>query len=185
MNVATAPPTMATQVPPAEPDAAHAAPATRPAVQVQSGESGLHPHCEPSDTASRTDSAVIEIRESETSGTILPPAARPGQVPCRPGPNADNMHTEPDDKASGDSPSPGTLASQDREIMPPPPPRPPRVGDHLDLEELRRGYDIYHRMPSPNMTDALRIYFQGVRGNWLFAAALLPHGATSFRGSSP
>ena len=47
VNVATAPPTMAAQVPPGEPDAAHAAPPTRATVQAQSAESGLHPHNDP------------------------------------------------------------------------------------------------------------------------------------------
>ena len=122
---------------------------------------------------------MTESRDSGTSGTTPPPAARPSPAPSRPGPNAENMHTELDDDASGDSPSPGTLAARDGEIMPPPPARPPHVGDHLDLEELRRAYDIYHRTPSPNLVDALRMHFQGVRGDRRFAAALLPHGATN------
>ena len=90
------------------------------------------------------------------------------------------MHAEPNDDASGDNPSPDTLAARDREPMPPPPLRPPHAGDHLDLEELRRVYDIYYRTPSHNLVDALRVNFQGVRGNRRFAAALLPHGATNF-----
>ena len=63
--------------------------------------------------------------------------------------------------------------------MPPPPPRPPHVGDHLDLEGLQRAYDIYRRTPSPNLVDALRMHFRGVRGDRPLAAALLQHGATN------
>ena len=63
--------------------------------------------------------------------------------------------------------------------MPPPYPRPPHVGDHLDLEELRRAYDIYHRTPSHNLVDALGTHFQNVGSDWCFFAALLPHGATN------
>ena len=89
------------------------------------------------------------------SGTTPPPAACPSPAPSRPVPNAESMHTEPGDDVSGDSPSAGTLEARDREIMPPPPPRPPHVGDHLYLEELLRAYDIHHRMPSANLVDAL------------------------------
>ena len=89
------------------------------------------------------------------------------------------MHTEPDEDAPGGSPSPGTLAARDREIMPPPPRRPPHVGDHLDLEELRTAYNIYHRTPSTTVVDALRMHFHDVRGDRRFAAALLPHGTTN------
>ena len=128
---------------------------------------------------STTDENMTESWGSRTSGTTPPPAAHPGQVPSRLGPDTANMHTEPDNDASGYNPSPGTLDVQDREIMPPPHPRPPHVGDHLDVEELRRAYGIYHRAPSPNLVDALRVHFQGVSGDRRFAAALLPHGATN------
>ena len=64
-------------------------------------------------------------------------------------------------------------------MPPPPPPRPPHAGDHLDLEELRRVYNIYHRTPSPNLVDALRLHLQGVRGDRRFVTALLPHGASN------
>ena len=59
--------------------------------------------------------------------------------------------------------------------MPPLSPRPPHLGDHLDLEELRRAYDIYHI----NLVAALRTNFQDVRNDRRFAAARLPHGATN------
>ena len=170
---------MAAQVPPGEHDAAHAAPPTRATVQAQSAESRLHPHSDPSDAVSTTDAVTTKSRDSGTSGTTPPPATRPGPTFSRPGPNADNMHTEPDNHVAGNSHSPCTLAARDREIMPPPPPRPPHVGDHLDLEELRRAYDIYHRTPSPNLVDALGMHFQGVRGDLRFVSALLPHGATN------
>ena len=57
------------------------------------------------------------------SGTTPPPAARPSLAPSRPEPNAENMHTEPDDDASGDNPSPGTLAARERENHAPPTPQ--------------------------------------------------------------
>ena len=65
--------------------------------------------------------------------------------------------------------------------MPPPPPRPPHSGAPLDLEELRRVYNIYHLAPSLNLVDTLRVHFQGIHGDWRFVAALLPHGATNIR----
>ena len=40
-------------------------------------------------------------------------------------------------------------------------------------------YNIYNRTPSPNLVDALRVHFQGIRGDWRFPVALLPHGATN------
>ena len=128
-------------------------------MQAQSAESGWCPHSDPSDALSTTDSGLGEVQNHP--------------VPSRPGPDAENIHTEPDDEASGDNPSPGTLAARDRELMPPQAPEQPHVGDHLDLEELRRAYDIYHRMPSPNLVGALQMHFRGVRGDWRFAAALI------------
>ena len=105
----------------------------------------------------------------------------PSPAPLRSGPDAANMHTGPDDDASGDDPSPGTLAARNREIMPPPPPRPSQAGDHLDLEDLLTVYDIYHGAPSPNLVDALPEHLLGFRGDRRFAAALPPYGATTIR----
>ena len=178
-NVATASPTVVEQAPPGHPDASRAAPPTRATVQANSAESRFHPHDDPSDVTSTTDENMTESRGSGTSRTTPPPAVHPSPGPSRPGPDAANMNREPENDASGDNPSPGTLAAQDREIMPPPPPRPPHVGEHLDLEQLRRAYDIYHRTPSCNLVDALRVQFQGVHGDRRFAAALLLHGATN------
>ena len=113
--------------------------------------------------------------------TTPPAAANRGLAPSQSGPDAANMHTEPNDDASEDNPLPDTLAAWDREIMLPPPPRPLHAVDHLDPEELRRLNDIYHRTPSPNLVDAHRVHFQGVCGDQQFAAALLPHGATNIR----
>ena len=89
------------------------------------------------------------------------------------------MHTEPDNNASGDTPSSGTLAARDREIVPPLPPLPLHSGDPLRLEELRRAYEVYNGTPSHNLVGALRAHFQDVRTDRPFAAALLPHGATN------
>ena len=40
-------------------------------------------------------------------------------------------------------------------------------------------YGIYHRTPSANLVDALRIHLEGVRGDRGFSAALLPDRATT------
>ena len=154
-NVATTPLTMAAQVPPSDGYAAHTAPPTQATLQARFAESELRPHNDPGNATPTIDAALTEDQDSETSGTTPPLAAHPGPAPSWPGPRAENMHRGPDDDASGDNPSTGTLAAQDREIMPRPPPRPPHLGDHLDAEELRGAYEIYHRTPSQNLVDAL------------------------------
>ena len=73
INVATAPLAMAAQVPPGEPDAAHAAPPARATVQAQSAESGLHPHSDLSDATSTTNAAITY----EFTG-LLPAKTRTG-----------------------------------------------------------------------------------------------------------
>ena len=134
---------------------------------------------DPSDATSTTDETLTESWGWKTPETTPPAAARPYPAPPQSGPDAANMHTEPNDDTSGDNPSPDILATQDREIIPSPAPRPPHAGDHLDVEELRRVYDTYHQTRSPNLVDALRVHFQGVCGDRQFAAALLPHGPTN------
>ena len=89
------------------------------------------------------------------------------------------MHTGPGNNASREAPLPGTLAAREREAMPPPPPRPPQLGDPLGLEELRRVYDVYHGMPPHDLLGALQGQFQSVHPDRHFAVALLPHGATN------
>ena len=91
------------------------------------------------------------------------------------------MPTGESDNASETTSSLRTLAAQDREPMPPPPPRPaqPRDGGPLDRGGLPGGYDVYHSTPPHALVDALRGRFQGLHRNRPFAMALLPHGATS------
>ena len=158
--MAATPPTMAAEVPPGEPDAAPAAPPGRATVQARSAESKLGPHSDAGDATPTTHAGRTESQDSGTSGTTPPPAARPSSAPSQPGPSAEKMHTEPEDDASKDSPSPGTLAAR-------------------DLEELQRAYDSYHRTPRHNLVDALGTHFQDVRSDRRFAGALLPHGATN------
>ena len=181
VNVATTPPALAAQVLPGEPDAAHAEFPTRAAMQARSAGSVLRRHDGPGVQTPTTNAALTGSLDSETFWTTPSHTERPSLAPLWPGPTAENMHTKPGNNASGDTPSPGTLAARDREIMVPPPPRPPHSGDHLDLEELRRAYDVYHRTPSDNLVDALRAHFQGARTDRRFAAALLSHGATNMR----
>ena len=172
VNVGTTPPTVAEQAPPGDPDSARVAPPAQATVQAQ---------CDPGDATSTTDGTMTESRGSGTSKTTPAAAAQPSPVPSQFGPNTANMHTEPNDDASGNNPSRDTLAARDREIMPPPASTPPHAADNLDLEELRRVYGIYHRNPSQYLVDALRVHFQGFRGDWRFASALLPHKATNIR----
>ena len=73
------------------------------------------------------------------------------------------MHTEPGNNASGDTPSPGTLASWDRGIMPPPLPDCRTQKTPSGLEELRRAYEVYHGTPSHDLVGALQAHFQDVR----------------------
>ena len=168
--MAATPRTVVQQALPGDSDTARVAPPTQATPQA---------HNDLSDAESTTDETMTESRGSGTSRTTPPAASYLRLAPSQDGPDTTNMHTELNDDASGDSPSPNTLAARDREIMPPPPPRPPHAGDHLHLEELRRVCHIYRRTPSHNVVDALRVHFQCVRGNERFAAALLPQGATN------
>ena len=130
VSVATAQPTMAAEVPPGKPDAAHAASPTRCPVQAQSAELKWRPHHDPGEATLTIGAPMTE----RTSGTTPSPAARPSLAPSRPGPSTGNMHTELDDDASGDTSPRGTLAAEEREVMRPQPPGlatlrgPPRPG---------------------------------------------------------
>ena len=63
--------------------------------------------------------------------------------------------------------------------MPLPPPRPAHSRDPLGLKELRTIYGVYHSTPSHDLVEALRAHLHHIRPDRRFAAALLPHGATS------
>ena len=104
---------------------------------------------------------------------------RPGLTPPQPRPTTGDMHTRPDNNASGESPSPGTVAARDREAMPPPPPTPLQSGGPLELEGLQRAYDVYHGTSPHDLVGALQGHFQGVHQDRRFTVALLPHGATN------
>ena len=178
-NATTTQPTMTTQVPLSNPDTEHAEFPTLAAMQARSTGSVLHQHDKTGDTGQGTGPAMTENPESKKPEAIPSPTSRPSPAPARPRPAAEQMHTEPDNSASGDTPSPGIPAARDRAIMPPQPPRPPQSGEPPGLEELRRPYDVYHSTPSHNLLGALRAHFHDVRPERRFAAALLPHGATN------
>ena len=169
---------MAAQVQPGEPDAAHAAHPTRATVQAQSSESELHPHIVPSEATPATDAAIAESRDSRTSGTTPSPAAGPSPAPSGPGLRRKTCTQSLTTTRQGRIPRPAPCSPGQRSYAPQPT-RPPHMGNHLDLDKLRRAYDIYHRKPSHNLVDALQTHFQGVRSDRGFAAALLSHGATN------
>ena len=121
---------------------------------------------------------MTESPEPERPEATPPPTTRPGPTPPPPRVTAGDMHTGPDNNASRETPSPGTLAAQDRKTMPPPPPSPRQSGDPHGLDELRRAYDVYQGTSAYDLVSTLRGHVQGVPPDRRFAAALLPHGAT-------
>ena len=79
-------------------------------------------------------------------------------------------------------PSPtSTTPDQDRETLPPGPPRPPqrRNTELFDETELRAVYDIHANTPSCGLVAALREHLQDINPNRLFAVVPLPHAAST------
>ena len=70
---------------------------------------------------------------------------------------------------------------QDRETLPPPPPRLPqqRNTDPFDDAELRAIYHIHATTPSSRLVAALREHLQDVNRSRLFGRVPLPHAATT------
>ena len=143
------------------------------AVRTLAGGSPRQPEG-PGNATPGTAEAMTESEDLETPEATPSPTAHPSPAPSQPGSAAEDMHTETDNNASGETHSPGTLPARNREMMPPPKPMPPHSGDTLGLEELQRAYDVYHRMLWHDLVDNLRADFHDARPDWRCAAAL-PH----------
>ena len=118
-SVSTTPPAMTAQVPLSNPNTECAKFPTLAAMQARFAGSVLRHQNGTSSTAQGTGEGMTESPESEKTETTPSPTARLSPAPHRP---EEDMHTEPDNNASGDTPSPGPLAARDREIMPARPP---------------------------------------------------------------
>ena len=75
------------------------------------------------------DDAVTEHSEPGQHDATAPPTAQPSPAFPRPGPSEGDKSTGQSDNASERTPPPGTLAAQDRDVMPPQPPGPPQPTD--------------------------------------------------------
>ena len=151
---------------------------------MSEGSTGAAQQNQPRRTESPRQGTVEEITENSEPGepsATPPPTRHPGLGPPKLGTSAGDLHTGEFNSASGAIPPPGTLAAQDREVVPPQPriPAQSRGMGGLDPGDLRGAYNVYHSTPRHTLVDALLGHIQGLRPDRSFAPAPLRRGAVN------
>ena len=124
------------------------------------------------------DAEMTETSGPQESGDSLPTAAA-CSMPQQRAPSTGNVPRGHPGTAPGHPSPTGATPDQDRETMPPPPPRPSqrRNTGPFDDAELRALYGIHATTASSKRLPALREHLQDIYPSRLFAVVLLPHAA--------